>query len=302
MELMAALKQLEIFFGDANNAEARIYARLPHDLAPTGAKLSGRVVGPQCAYASTLSATIRMNPKRPQIEADPDLLAEAIVPDPCFWSPELPFLYRVEVELHQGADLLASTTHALGIRPLGARGRKLMFEGKPWVVRGVEQSALPPAELSQWRAADTAMVVEAPSDELCAEASRLGAWLLARIDGDAIHLAAELHRLARWPCIAMIVIEAGAELPEAAVRRPRNVLLAQHFGAGVAIAPTVWTDVIVCEDSDPAQLAERSAGATLPIIAQQTGRWHDDLSAARRACDDLQRALAGHGEFAGYLV
>ena len=297
-----SLDQLEIFFGDANNAEARIYARLPHDNAPAGAKLAGRVVGPQCAYASTLSAAIRMTPKRTETEAGADLLAEAIVPDPCFWSPELPFLYRVEVELHQGADLLASTTHALGIRPLGARRRKLMLEGKPWVVRGTEQSALPPAELSQWRAADTAMTVEAPSDELCAEASRLGVWLLARIDGDAIYHAAELHRLARWPCVAMIVIEAGAELPEAIVRRPRNILLAQHFGPGAAISPAAWAEAIVCEDADPAQLAQRSAGATLPIIAQQAGRWHDDLSAARRACDDLQRALAGQGDFAGYLV
>jgi hypothetical protein len=297
-----SLDQLEIFFGDANNAEARIYARLPRDAAPAVAKLAGRVVGPQCAYASTLSATIRMNPKRPQIEADTDLLAEAIVPDPCFWSPELPFLYRVEVELRQGAELLASAAHALGIRPLGARGRKLMLEGKPWVVRGVEQSALPPAELSQWRAADTAMVVEAPSDELCAKASRLGAWLLARIDGDAIHLAAELHRLARWPCVAMILLEAGAELPEAVVRRPRNVLLAQHFGPGVAVSPAAWAEAIVCEAADPSLIASRSAGASLPIIAQQAGQWHDDLSAARRACDDLQRALAGHGEFAGYLV
>lgn len=309
-----SLDQLEIFFGDANNAEARIYARLPCNAAPSGSKLAGRVVGPQCAYASTLSASIGINPKRPQMEAanvasgaaprapGPDLLAEAIVPDPCFWSPELPFLYRVEVELREGADLLASTAHPLGIRPLGARGRKLLLEGKPWVVRGVEQSAVPPAELNHWRAVDTAMVVEAPSDELCAEASRLGAWLLARIDGDAVQLAAELRRLARWPCVAMIVVEAGAELPEAAVRRARNVLLAQHFGPGAAVAPAAWAEAVVCEDSDPAVFASRSSGASLPVIAQQAGRWHDDLSAARRACDELQRALAGHGDFAGYLV
>ena len=296
------MDQLEIFFGDANNAEARIYARLQSDAAPAGAKLAGRVVGPQCAYASTLSATIRMNPKRTQAEAGADLVAEAIVPDPCFWSPELPFLYRVEIELRQGGELLASATHALGIRPLGARGRNLLLEGKPWVIRGVEQSALPPAELSQWRAADTAMIVEAPSEELCAEASRLGAWLLARIDGDAIHLATELRRLAHWPCVSTVVIKAGADLPEAVVRRPRNVLLTQHFGPGAAIAPAAWAEAIVCEDSDPARLAERSAGATLPVVAQQPGRWHDDLSAARRACDEFQRLLAGRGDFAGYLV
>jgi hypothetical protein len=239
----------------------------------------------------------------PQSEsAGADLLAEAIVPDPCFWSPELPFLYRVEVELRHGDKLVSTTVRMLGIRPLGVLGRKLLFEGKPWVIRGVEQASLPPAELGQWRAADLTMVVESPSDDLCDEASRLGAWLLARVQGDSASSTPELRRLSRWPCIAAIVLDTDVQLPDSAVRNARNILLAQRRGPGLAIAPTVWTDVIVCEDSDPAQLAQRSAGASLPIIAQEAGQWHDDVSAARRACDELQRALAGHGEFAGYLV
>jgi hypothetical protein len=296
---------LEVFFGDANNAEARIYARLASKAAPAGAQLSGRVVGPSCAHAQTLSAAIRLTTKRsPPDESTQaaDLLAEAIVPDPCFWSPELPFLYRVEVELRQADELLAVAEHTLGIRPLGARGRRLLLEGRPWVVRAVEQTALAPADLNDWRAEDMAMIVEAPGDELCDDASRQGVWIAARIAGSSPRSAAEFRRLARWPCVAMVILEVGAALPETALRGPRNVLLAQRFGPGAAIAPAEWADVIVCEDPDPARLAERSAGVALPIIAQQAGRWHDDLSAARRACDELQRSLAGRGEFAGYLV
>jgi hypothetical protein len=307
---------LEVFLGDANNAEARIYARLASEAAPAGAQLSGRIQGPSCAHAQTLSATVRMSPTlslhtppwRQRADSPPcefagaDLLAEAIVPDPCFWSPDLPFMYRVVVELRHAEKLLSTTVRMLGIRPLGARGRTLLLEGRPWVIRGAEQAAKPAAKLSEWRATDLAMVVESPSDDLCDEASRLGIWLLARVEGQCAHLPAELRRLARWPCIAAIVLGTDVRLPDGGVRSPRSILLGQRLGPGAAIAPTVWADMIVCEDSDPDQIAGRAAGAALPVIARQVGRWHDDLAAARRACDELQRSLAGRGEFVGYLV
>jgi len=211
-------------------------------------------------------------------------------------------MYRVVVELRQADKLLSTTVRMLGIRALGVRGDKLLLEGRPWVIRGAERAVLPPAELSEWRAADLAMVVEAPSDDLCDDASRQGAWLLARVEGQSADLPAELRRLARWPCVAAIVLDTDLMLPDSAVRSPRNVLLAQRRGPGAVFAPTIWADVIACEASDPEQIAGRSAGVPLPIIAQCRGRWHDDLAAARRACDELQRALAGRGEFAGYLV
>ena len=126
------LQDVEVFFGDANNAEARIYARLASERAAAGAQLTGRVVGPSCMYAKTLSAAIRLAPKRtPQDSTAPRLLSEAIVPDPCFWSAEMPYLYRVEVELHAAGQLLAAAEWDLGIRPLGVRGRKLLLEGAP---------------------------------------------------------------------------------------------------------------------------------------------------------------------------
>src|SRR5258707_3368942 len=100
----------EIFFGDANHAEARIYARLAIDKRMLDCRLTGRVIGPACEYAHTLSATIPLVSKRPanvDSQNAPALLAEAIVPDPCFWSTELPFLYEVRFELRRGTELLA---------------------------------------------------------------------------------------------------------------------------------------------------------------------------------------------------
>ena len=103
------LDHLEIFFGDANNAMARVYARLERAGLPDAWALTGRVVGPTCEYSRTLSATVPFM-ARPSVEmpyAAAPLIVEAIVPDPCFWSQELPFLYQAELELRCGDQLLA---------------------------------------------------------------------------------------------------------------------------------------------------------------------------------------------------
>ena len=67
----------------------------------------------------------------------------------------------------------------------------------------VERGEVPETPLVQWRAADTMMVVERPNDELCREASRLGALLVAEIAGGPEELESEARRLARWPAVAV---------------------------------------------------------------------------------------------------
>lgn len=297
------LQGVEVFFGDANNAEARIYARLADQTFPSGAQLTGRVVGPSCAYAKTLPAAIRLAPKRaPQDSTATGLLSEAIVPDPCFWSAEMPFLYRVEVELQAAGQRLAAAERDLGIRPLGVRGRKLLLEGRPWVIRAVHASQLPDCALSAWREADVAMAVDDPDEALCREASRRGVWLTAWLSGPAERIEAELPRLSRWPCLALAVLDSKVELSASARAAAMNLPLAQRFGAGEPVAPAEWAAAAICEDDDSSRLAARAASCEKPVLALRRAGRFDDLTAARRICDELQRDLAGRGEFAGYMT
>lgn len=298
------LQRVEVFFGDANNAEARIYARLAEEGLPPGSKLTGRVVGPSCAYAHTLSAAVRLTPKRMSREPaeSAGLLSEAIIPDPCFWSAEAPFLYRVEVELHAADAPPATTERILGIRPLGARGKSLILEGRPWVMRAAHASQLSESDLKAWREADVAMAVDDPDEALCREASRLGVWLAAWISCCGERTEAELARLSRWPCIALAVLDSQAAISTAARRSARNLLLAQHFEPSAAVSPAEWADAAVCEDDDAERLAVRAAPCAKPVVALRRGGRFDHLAAARRACDELQRALAGRGNFAGYMT
>jgi hypothetical protein len=298
------LEPLEIFFGDANQAAARVYARLESTILPAGCTLRGRVVGPTCEYSQTLSASIPFLAKRSILSPDnpAPLLAEAILPDPCFWSGELPFLYHAQLELRRADEVLATEERRFGIRPLGAQARRLVLEGRTWVVRAADARELPEPALPAWRATDLAMQIERPSEALCAEASRLGVTLLAEIAGNRESLASELKRLSRWPAVAMTVLRVEGPLDKSIRQVARNMLLGEHFGPGDDRAPSDWAEVVVCEDPSVDRLATRAAAFSLPVLARRcTGR-HDDLSGARRECDCLQRDLAGGGAFAGYLV
>src|SRR5690349_18880485 len=109
------LEQVEIFSGDSNNAVARVYARLEMAGLPPDCSLAGRVVGPTCEYSHTLMATVPFTPRRSLDGDAAPLLAEAIVPDPCFWSQDLPFLYQAEIELRRGGELLGVVSRTFGI-------------------------------------------------------------------------------------------------------------------------------------------------------------------------------------------
>lgn len=300
--------RLEVFFGEANNAAARVYARWTQAGFPRDCRLTGRVIGPTCVYSHTLSAAIPMRPKPPSGErgdaetsAGAALLAEAVVPDPCFWTTELPFLYRVEAELRRGDHVMARAERLLGIRRLGAYGKRLIFEGRGWVARGVHVRAVPERPLGDWRTADLAMVVEQPDDALCAEASRLGVLLIAEVAG-ASALQDELQRLARWPAVAAALLPPAAALDGASRRAATNLLVGQRErSSGGGVQPS-QIDLVVCENDAFEQIATMASGITLPVMAWRRAGWCDELAEARRACDLLQRDLTSLGEFAGFLV
>jgi hypothetical protein len=288
-----SLDNLQLFYGETDPALSRLYARLGGVAPGSNLKLSGAVSGPVCEYSHTLSATTRFM----QRGAAPALLAEAVVADPCFWSPDLPMLYRVHVELSENGTLLAAADRWLGIRPLAASGRRLLNCGRNLVLRGcVRPHAETAAALSQWHAADAALWLDDPTDELLAEASRLGVWVLATATPTT------LGRIARWPAVAVCVLPPDAELTDEQHHGARNVVLAQSIGPDEPLGPRPWCQVAVhCATSEDL-LAERAAASPLPVIACRPDPSVLSAADVRGGCDRLQRGLAGRGEFAGYFV
>lgn len=318
------LENLQLFFGDASHALARIYARLPRAGLPAHCVLTGRVSGPTCAYARTLPATVSFlkpgrvsvagaetliveaghrSPHTPREESEAEtLVIEALLPDPCFWSQETPFVYRAELELKSGGQSIAFAERLFGIRPLGARGRNLVWEGRRWVPRAADCLDLPERSLAAWRAADLALLVSHPGDALCAEATRLGAVLIADLTADEEEPSRALRRLARWPAVTMALVAAGATLATDIRSGAKNLLLAERRDAASETPPGSWADLAICEAASTAELVRLAGGLTIPALAWRGAGWCDDLAAARRHCDVLQRDLAGSADWAGYIV
>jgi hypothetical protein len=107
--------EIEITLGDVNDVEGHVLARFKRASSTHGGKpivLSGTLRGPYCETARTLPAEFAFRDVGPKENG----LAEAIVPDPCVWSPELPHLYEARVEARQGDRLVAEYRGMIGLR------------------------------------------------------------------------------------------------------------------------------------------------------------------------------------------
>ncbi len=307
------LDNFDVFYGELTPARATVYARLEGLENTDGLSLSGIVCGPRCFYSKTLPATFRLQDAGPC----PSLLAKALVPDPCYWSPETPNIYDVTVELRRGQDVIASEVRQIGFKPLGVSGRFFTWEGKPWVLRGVSNTTVDASELGDWTDRSTSLLFfTPPQDEQLEEASLRGilTWILLPMMVDTDTLIAFVREWAEFPAVAGVLL-----LPEEPDDRvPRSLLDA---------APNVFTGIGFGNPTRvPAALRHRTFrqvkleyGMPLhPVLAKgdyplivfreaMTSRGNESpplisLERARATADRLQAELAHLGQFAGYIV
>ncbi len=307
--------RLELFHGEANPAVARVYARLTivdEAIDLTSLELAGRLRGPECAFSHTLPLRMPFLPCPPRNSAAKQLVAEAVVPDPCFWTPELPFLYRAQIELMRREELLWRCERLVGIRRLGVRGQSLLFDGKRFVLRGlVMQVGI--AELGEAneekfaRESWTAIVAANPNDEFCEWASRRGILLGAELtkladESGARDLDFHLRRLSHWPAVGIAVLNRDGPIPNAVCQAAPNLLLAQHIAADEPINLAEWAHLAMADVDKPRKFARKVADCQRPIVAVRQLSQPASIEQARAGCDALQHDLSIAGDFAGYVV
>jgi hypothetical protein len=106
--------EIEITIGDVTDIEARVIARY---LGPSAdIRLQGTLRGPFCERARTLPAEMVFHKA-----GNATLTAEAIVPDPCMWTPEMPHLYQADLEAVSGGEIVAEYHGPVGLRRLAPR-------------------------------------------------------------------------------------------------------------------------------------------------------------------------------------
>jgi hypothetical protein len=307
----ATAPTLDLFFGDANEAEARIYARLPPSDSLTAGAISGRIIGPECRFAKTLPATI---PFANRGSGPSGLLLEATIPDPCFWTPELPFLYRVAIQIRDESGEF-NINRRLGIRRLGAIGRSLYLDGKRWVARGVCRDQAHQTDLFAVRQSSAALLLSAPDEALCLEASRLGVPLFVHVAASlrdaptesrrdsSTCLASVIRRLGQWPAVFAIVLDLALPIGRELRTAARNTLFAVRVDTEAAtVALPNWAQLAVCDCDVLKPIATTASDRGIPIFAVRRLPKLIGIADSRAACDRLQFDLAPIGDFAGYFV
>jgi Glycosyl hydrolases family 2 len=110
-------ESIEITVGDVSDMEAVVYARYNPEVDDEfqereRVELRGTLRGPYCEQARTLPAEFAFRDLGPGAPAS----AEAVVTDPCMWSPDLPHLYQVDVEALRDGQIVAEYHGMIGLR------------------------------------------------------------------------------------------------------------------------------------------------------------------------------------------
>ena len=292
------LAELDVFYGDLTVAQGYVYARLARPSDDAGLSLAGTVRGPRCLHAQTLPLSSPLADLGP----GPTLLARAVVPDPCFWSPDLPAIYDVTVNLLRGREVIAAERREIGLRSFGVRGRGFVLEGKHWVLRGVMARSTLARLPREWHEALAAYVAVCPEDDSLAEASQWGSLSVVELAADGESPASRLRAIARFPGVAIAVVRGAlpAELRPADVAP--NLILAQFLGPSDPLVRAPWAQVVFAPADDPRRIAELAATIDVPVVAVRPLVEPLPIADARAACDVLQRDLAPLGQLAGYIV
>lgn len=172
-------------------------------------RIEGRVIGPTCEYASTLPSRVPISTYRPS--KSHYLQANVQILEPCFWEPEHPFCYEVQLELHDDQRLLDMQRIIAGIRHLEVDGNELLLNGQPFFVRGVKHFiGTSIAELEAWHKADCGAFLTDASTGLCDRTDRWGPMVLhVLVPQQTGEATSQVMQLRNHPSLLMWVLPPG---------------------------------------------------------------------------------------------
>jgi hypothetical protein len=159
---------------DPHETDLRILVEVEY-LTPT-TEIKGRLMGPRNVHAATIEIAYPLK----EIERGEQISLRAIIPEPSWWEPKLPFLYRGPLELWQDGAFCERVQIRHGINRLQLSTKGLRLNGKPLVIQGrVVESKKTEAEIRELRN-DGFNLVLSPWDEgLTDLADEYGLFLLA---------------------------------------------------------------------------------------------------------------------------
>jgi hypothetical protein len=168
-------------------------------------QLAGQVTGPLCEYATTLSERVPL--QNIGAESGNRVRAAAQVLEPCFWEPQHPFCYEIQLELHGNAGLLDMRRIISGIRHLAVAKNELLLNGQDMFLKGVRhQTEATVEELELWHEVECSALMVSASQDLCARTDRYGPMVLHVLPRTKEEVTVHVVRLRNHPSVLIWVL------------------------------------------------------------------------------------------------
>lgn len=253
---------LQIYSSERNAAVCRVH----FETIGTESRIEGTLRGPFCKYSHTLPSTI---PIRNGI---------ATVVDPCYWTPRLPFRYEVKIDVESGSQS-DHLEFMWGMRWCVPHQSNLLLDGKGYVVRAAE--ADDDIDLDEFRALSCGLFTKRRLEANVYETASESGVLIVAADNADYSRDRSTAAIALHPAVHFL--HAGDFRTDA---------LSLEVGEN--------THAILQSETEAKEQAESKSARYPTLVERQIVA--SSLSDMRRECDTLQRDLAKHGQFAGYLI
>ncbi len=284
------LSRVEIAAGKLTPQRASLFCGVPDCLPAHGWSLSGKVTGPRSILGATLPAAFELRDLGP----GPSVLAQADVLEPVYWSPEIPAIYRLELELRRHGSVVEQMNHLYGIRWLDIRGGAFAWQGRRTILRGsVGQADVGDSELTS--------CLPNPDFADCLASQASGATILAEWSHSNRPLAECVREWSKSPAVIAVLVPADESIDRSELPPAPQAFLAADLRHQDEFSIPGWADVIALRDDQIATLVklESSSQPELRPVLVFAERPSMPL---RDACDRLRAELAPLRQCAGYFV
>jgi hypothetical protein len=267
------------------------------------AEMVANLVGPFCAASRTLSTAYPL-----ELRSSQGLSAAGSVSitDPCYWTPDLPFLYRLEFSRPDAAGRVILAEQPLGLRRLRPFRQSLLWNGRRVVLRGAAVDQPFFDSIDGAKAAGMTLLASDLTKDQGNAADQRGVPLICDLRDRQVG-PIDLQRLSTRASVAIILVDAHQVMPCDLDRlTPQSIVAVAVYSDDApefseSSVPS-WCDAMVVELEEQPLPSEAPSKWNKPVIAIRRGVTYADFHEARAACDRLQAELAPEFDLAGYFV
>jgi hypothetical protein len=278
-----SIKNIRIWNHRLNPAEAELAISVKPEHAFSMTQVRGRLVGPQCRYASTVEVAyaLRETGREYASEGIPGIICKVLIPEPSLWDPVSPFLYKGQIELLESGKQceVVQITHCLRELSLGRYG--LRINGAALILSG--KTLLGPVSeadaISLHNQGINTLLADADNSTpiLWDMADRLGFVILTRISNDQeLKIALRRTREIRYRsfCLGWLISPQAVE-NELALIAAQTLLSTPLLGLELTRAPSgpvpEGFTFVAYEESLAASLAEIKMPSLLLTSREEAG-------------------------------